>query len=102
MGLRVPQDTTRGRSATYRRCPFDYETLRAYACFIIMISAHARQRAESLFDREKRRDGEIADAMKEEQARHEATLRNMHRLKALRLSQATKNTRMRKKQPAKT
>jgi hypothetical protein len=92
----------RGRSATYSRCPFDYETLRAYACFIIMISTHARQRAESLFDREKRRDGGIADAMKEELARHEATLGNMHRLKALRLSQATKNTRMRKKQPAKT
>jgi hypothetical protein len=67
-----------------------------------MISTNARQRPETLFDREKRRDGEIADAMKEEQARHDATIRNMHRLKALRLSQATRNTRMRKMQTAKT
>jgi acetyl-CoA carboxylase beta subunit len=48
---------------------------------------NARQRAESLFDRDKRRNVEIAEALKQEQARHEAVIENMHRLRALRMAQ---------------
>ena len=51
-----------------------------------MIENNARQRAESLFHRETRREAEIANALKQEQARHDAVIRNMHRLRALRLS----------------
>ena len=51
-----------------------------------MTDNNARERAETLFDREKRREDEIADALTQEQARHEAVIRNMHRLRALRLS----------------
>ena len=45
-----------------------------------------RARAESLFDREKRREAEIADALKQEQLRHDDVIRNMQRLRDLRLS----------------
>ena len=51
-----------------------------------MTDNNARERAESLFDREKRREAEIADALTQEQARHDAVIRNMHRLRPLRLS----------------
>ncbi len=57
-----------------------------------MTDTNARKRAESLFDRETRREAEIADALKQEQARHDAAIRNMHRLRALRLSHNVKNT----------
>jgi len=33
----------------------------------------------------KRREAEINDALRQEQARHEAAVKNMHRLRALRL-----------------
>jgi len=56
-----------------------------------MTDNNARERAESLFDREKRREAEIADALTQEQARHDAVIRNMHRLRALRLSRQRKN-----------
>ena len=46
----------------------------------------ARARAESLFNREKRREAEIADALKQEQVRHDNVIRNMQRLRELRLS----------------
>ena len=36
-----------------------------------MTDTNARKRAKSLFDRETRREAEIADALKQEQARHE-------------------------------
>jgi hypothetical protein len=51
-----------------------------------MTDNNARERAESLFDREKRRKAEIADALTREQARYDAVIRNMLRLRALRLS----------------
>jgi hypothetical protein len=47
---------------------------------------NARARAESLFNREKRREAEIADALKQEQARHDNVIRNIQRLRELRLS----------------
>ena len=52
-----------------------------------------RARAESLFDREKRREAEIADALKQEQLRHDDVIRNMQRLRDLRLSRDTKRVK---------
>lgn len=46
----------------------------------------ARQRAESVFNREQKREREIAAAMDLEAARHQAAMENMKRLRALRLS----------------
>jgi len=41
--------------------------------------------AESVFERQQRREKEIKGALKLEAERHEATIKNMHRLQALRL-----------------
>jgi hypothetical protein len=49
---------------------------------------------ESVFDRNQRREAEINDALKQEQARHEAVVKNMQRLKALRLSQDQKQAKL--------
>jgi hypothetical protein len=46
--------------------------------------------AESQFERNMRRETEIENALKQEQARHEAAVKNMHRLKALRLARDAK------------
>jgi hypothetical protein len=56
-----------------------------------LISLHLRGRfmadvglvAESVFDRNRRREAEIDEALKQEAARHEAAVKNMHRLRAL-------------------
>jgi hypothetical protein len=53
-----------------------------------MLDTKARERAETLFERNEKREGEISDALKHEAARHEAAVANMHRLKALRLSRS--------------
>ncbi len=45
---------------------------------------------ETAASRAQRREAEIALAMKEEAARRAAVIKNMHRLRALRLSQARK------------
>jgi hypothetical protein len=45
-----------------------------------------RQRAESVFNREQRREREIAASVDLEAARHQAAIENMKRLRALRLS----------------
>ena len=42
--------------------------------------------AESQFERNQRREAEVETALKQERARHEAALNNMHRLRALRLA----------------
>jgi hypothetical protein len=55
----------------------------------------ARHVAESIFDRNKRRESEINDALKQENARHDAVMKNMQRLRALRIERDAKN------QPAK-
>jgi hypothetical protein len=52
-----------------------------------MIDKDSRAVAETVFEREKRREREIGDALKLEEERHEAVIKNMHRLRALRLSQ---------------
>jgi hypothetical protein len=50
-----------------------------------------REIAETLFDYNKRREAEISDALKQEEARHAAVIKNMHRLRALRLSREGKS-----------
>ena len=57
-----------------------------------MSDTNAREHAESVFDRNKRRDEELKGALKQEEARHAAAVENMHRLKALRLSRSRKPT----------
>jgi hypothetical protein len=45
-----------------------------------------RAAAESVFNRNQRREAEINDALAEEAERHAAAIKNMHRLRALRLA----------------
>jgi len=51
-----------------------------------MADTNQPETSESQFERNMRREMEIEDALKQEQARHEAAVKNMHRLKALRLA----------------
>jgi hypothetical protein len=51
-----------------------------------MLDTNHREIAESQFERNQRREAEVEDALKQERARHEATVNNMHRLRALRLA----------------
>ena len=46
--------------------------------------------AETVFERNQRRDAEINDALKQENARREAAVTNMYRLRALRLERDQK------------
>lgn len=46
--------------------------------------------AETVFERNQRRETEINDALKQEYARREAAIKNMYRLRALRLARDTK------------
>ena len=55
-----------------------------------MLIAQQREVAETAFDRNKRREAEINDALRQEQARHRAAVKNMLRLRALRLARDTK------------
>lgn len=45
---------------------------------------NSRAFAETVFEREQRREKELKGAMKLEAERHEAAVKNMHRLRALR------------------
>jgi hypothetical protein len=47
-------------------------------------------RAESVFNRNQKREAEISDALRQEAVRHAAAVQNMHRLKALRLAREAK------------
>jgi len=47
-----------------------------------MADAKHIERAESVFQRNERREAEINDALKQEEARHAAVVKNMHRLRA--------------------
>ncbi len=51
-----------------------------------MLDTKARERAETLFERNQKREKEIGDALKQESARREAAVANMYRLRALQLS----------------
>ena len=56
-----------------------------------MLEAKQREEvAETVFDRNKRREAEINDALRQEHARHDAAVKNMHRLRALRLAREAK------------
>jgi hypothetical protein len=55
-----------------------------------MPDADQRAFAETVFERNQRRDAEINDALKQENARREAAVRNMYRLRALRLERDQK------------
>ena len=46
--------------------------------------------AETVFERNQRRESEINDALKQEHARREAAVKNMYRLRALRLARDAK------------
>jgi hypothetical protein len=55
-----------------------------------MLSPKQLEVAETVFDRNKQREAEISDAFRQEQARHQAAVKNMLRLRALRLARDTK------------
>jgi phosphopantothenate synthetase len=55
-----------------------------------MLEAKQREVAETVFDRNKRREAEIDEVLRQEAARHEAAVKNMHRLRALRLQRDKK------------
>lgn len=56
-----------------------------------MLDTNRREVAETLFERAPRRETEIDDALKQEHARREAAVKNVHRLRALRLARDAKN-----------
>jgi hypothetical protein len=49
-----------------------------------------RELAETVFERNQRREKEINNALKQEYARREAAVKNMYRLRALRLERDAK------------
>jgi hypothetical protein len=55
-----------------------------------MTNTDQRALAETVFDRNQRRDAEINEALKQENARREAAVKNMYRLRALRLGRDQK------------
>lgn len=56
-----------------------------------MADTRARVVAESVFDRNQRREAEINEALKQEAARRDAAVKNMHRLRTLRLERDAKS-----------
>ena len=56
-----------------------------------MADAKQRELAETIFNRNQEREAKINDALKQEEARHAAVVKNMHRLRALRLSREDKS-----------
>ncbi len=57
-----------------------------------MTDKDPRAVAETLFEREQRHNREIGEALRLEEERHAAVLKNMQRLRALRLSREQKKT----------
>jgi uncharacterized protein YjbJ (UPF0337 family) len=55
------------------------------------MSGKKREVAETVFDRHKRREAEIAEALRQHDARHAAAVKNMHRLRELRLQRDASN-----------
>ena len=58
-----------------------------------MAEKDARAVAETLFEREQRRTREINEALRLEEERHAAVVKNMQRLRALRLSREQARSR---------
>jgi hypothetical protein len=54
--------------------------------------AKDREVAESVFDKNKRREAEIESAMRQEKARHDSTINNMRLLRELRLQRDARNS----------
>jgi len=54
------------------------------------MTENQREIAETIFERNQRCETEINDAMKQEYARREAAVKNMYRLRALRLERDQK------------
>jgi len=54
------------------------------------MSDNQREVAETIFERNQRRESEINDAMQQEHARREAAVKNMFRLRSLRLARDAK------------
>ncbi len=52
-----------------------------------------REVAETAFQRNERREAEINNAMKQEHARRESAVKNMYRLRALRIARDEENFR---------
>jgi hypothetical protein len=50
-----------------------------------------REAAESVFDRYQRRESELDEVVKQDRARHDAAVKNMQRLRALRIERDVKN-----------
>jgi hypothetical protein len=55
-----------------------------------MTNTDQREIAETIFERNQRREAEVNNALKQEYARREAAVKNMYRLRALRLSRDAK------------
>jgi len=55
-----------------------------------MSDTKRREVAENLFERTQRREAELNEALKQEHARREAAVKNMHRLRELRLARDAK------------
>jgi hypothetical protein len=56
-----------------------------------MTDTDQRAFAETVFERNQRRDAQINEALKQENARREAAVKNMFRLRALRLERDQKS-----------
>jgi hypothetical protein len=56
-----------------------------------------RQVAESMFDGYQRRESELDDVLKQERARHDAAMRNMQRLRTLRIERDAENYKAEKR-----
>jgi hypothetical protein len=56
-----------------------------------MTDTDQRAFAETVFERNQRREAEINEALKQENARREAAVKNMYRLRALRLERDAKS-----------
>ena len=54
------------------------------------MSDSQREIAETIFERNQRREAEINNALKQEHARREAAVKNMYRLRSLRMALDTK------------
>ena len=57
----------------------------------LIFMASTKRREVALFNRNQRREAEINEALKQEAARRAAVVKNMHRLRALRLQRDEKS-----------
>jgi hypothetical protein len=55
------------------------------------MSQRDRKAAEATFDKRQKRESEIAEVIKQEDARRDAAVKNMQRLRALRIERDAKN-----------